>query len=611
LSRIINYFTVLILIFAMNAFGLVPIGQALMGKLDLAKAFFIDQEGARQSLLTASDLDLELISTNDFNPLLTPEDSVSRLVVLKNNSEQAMRLAIETENASSSGLCLALSLDVMYGPDLVYSGSFGGFSLANIFLATTSEEDLFFEINLTDDSEELKEKQCEFDLKFSAEQNGQPGFSDIEIIKNTVKSGDWSHLANHLVINKVYYDVDLQHGKEGKNEWIELYNPTASSVPLKGWQICNSENCTSIKKKNDLLPYSYALISHDASTWKYWDIPEDIITINHLGGYPFDMDDDNDMLMLIDPEGHYIDMMNWGQRDPFWNNYRGELWEPGAVDVNEGNLLGRVPSGYDTDMTDDFVELALPKVKVLNPNGGEVWWVGHSEVIEWQATNPNGPDDELLIDLFYSRDSGKTWALIASSTENDGFYEFRLPLFLANGAYYTPSSKARVKVVARGPENPMIIGIDKSDEDYCPPIDFCLLTDEEFAIAETIGLVPDHYTCHEDEDVTVQINENIEEEIVVVNDFEEVIETELATSTINIASTSPEIASSSLDIDSFDNEIISSTSIDFSPISSSTEYIQEETTKGIITNINENITISSTTPAIIDDEFENIAQEVE
>ncbi len=35
-----------------------------------------------------------------------------------------------------------------------------------------------------------------------------------------------SHIADHLVINKVYYNPDCQHGENLYNEWVEIYNPT-------------------------------------------------------------------------------------------------------------------------------------------------------------------------------------------------------------------------------------------------------------------------------------------------------------------------------------------------------------------------------------------------
>lgn len=45
--------------------------------------------------------------------------------------------------------------------------------------------------------------------------------------------------------------------------------------------------------------------------------------------------------------------------------------------------------------------------------------------------------------------------------------------------FYVPSHTARIKAVAFGPENFMMQGKDISDADFCPPIDYGLLTPEE------------------------------------------------------------------------------------------------------------------------------------
>ncbi|RLC37146.1 hypothetical protein DRH27_04160, partial [Candidatus Falkowbacteria bacterium] len=112
--------------------------------------------------------------------------------------------------------------------------------------------------------------------------------------------------------------------------------------------------------------------------------------------------------------------------------------------------------------------------------------------IIWHASNTNsGLDEELSISIYYSRNSGHTWGVIATSTENDGIFTWRVPLFLEDGAYFVPSPDARIKVTARGPENFMVEALDMS-EDFCPPIDFGLITDEEREILRILGMLPDN-----------------------------------------------------------------------------------------------------------------------
>jgi len=190
------------------------------------------------------------------------------------------------------------------------------------------------------------------------------------------------------------------------------------------------------------------------------------------------MGNDADMLVLKDPNGIIIDQMNWGNPDVSWINYNDDVWDPGVNDVPEGHMIGRSPNGWDTDKPEDWIEFSVPVVTVLVPNGGEIWWVGRTYALEWEALNPSGDNNDLSIDIYYSNNSGKDWANIIMGTENDGQYEWRVPLFL--GTMYVPSDKARLKVVATSHNNFMASAWDISDDDFCPPIDYNLLTPEEW-----------------------------------------------------------------------------------------------------------------------------------
>jgi hypothetical protein len=179
------------------------------------------------------------------------------------------------------------------------------------------------------------------------------------------------------------------------------------------------------------------------------------------------------------PNGVEIDAMSYGD-----DNY---AFTPPCPGVSKGHILGRVPTGIDTNTAADWKDLGLPSVTVVWPNGGDILWVGRTYDLLWTATNPNGDNSALSIDIWYSKDSGATWANIATSTENDGVFSWRVPLFI-NG-YYIPSSHARIKVMARGPENFMVQNWDMSDTDFCPPIDYSLLTEEELEYLKGIGMI--------------------------------------------------------------------------------------------------------------------------
>ena len=189
------------------------------------------------------------------------------------------------------------------------------------------------------------------------------------------------------------------------------------------------------------------------------------------------------MLALKDNYGNIVDQMNWGTPTSTWPNYNLNLWDPGCGGVNEGHMLARVPTGQDTDTVSDWHDLAIPQVTVLMPSGGEIWYVGRTYTLEWSAVNPNGSDSDLSIDIWYSRDSGSTWANITRGAENDGQYDWRIPLFI--DGYYVPSEHGRIKIVAFGSENFMVQGWGQSNE-FCPPIDYSQLTEEEKAEVEIL-----------------------------------------------------------------------------------------------------------------------------
>ncbi len=127
-------------------------------------------------------------------------------------------------------------------------------------------------------------------------------------------------------------------------------------------------------------------------------------------------------------------------------------------------------------------------IQVSYPNGGEIWWVGRTHEIGWETNNPSGYDEDLKIDIYYSNDSGQSWGLIKTGAPNLGQYFWRVSLMLENNTYWVASSKARIKLVARY-SNGEICGVDTSDADYCPPIEYDLLTPEELAWLKTHDLL--------------------------------------------------------------------------------------------------------------------------
>jgi parallel beta-helix repeat protein len=104
----------------------------------------------------------------------------------------------------------------------------------------------------------------------------------------------------------------------------------------------------------------------------------------------------------------------------YWDDYMGEDLDGDLIGDTEipYNSSGNIFHGGDY-LPLIFVDTVPPEVEVISPNGGEIF-NDTSIVIQWTASD--NMDEDLVIDMKYSNDSGTTWYLISSNEENDGEY---------------------------------------------------------------------------------------------------------------------------------------------------------------------------------------------
>ena len=497
----------LFLIVGLNWIGL----SAVVGTF----AYFNDTENSAQNSFQATTLGFSLIG-DDFSPLVSPSQNATSTIDLQNDGLLDFIYGARVENANGT-LCDFLELESSLGS--AYQPLIGFSTATTTFSASST---VIFDARLTSNSKSLQNRMCEFKFVFDGKQLEGAGFSDTEEISRTIVSGEWPS----MVINKVYYDVSADKGNEGDtsnpDEWIELYNPTDEDINIKNWSIVDNYAASTINANITIPALSFAVVSKNASTWApgtgYWDLPDGVIKIILGEKIGNGLANTADMLILKNADGNIVDQMNWGTPSPSWDNYNSNLWDPGVVDVDEGHMLARVPSGFDTDSVSDWQDLALPSLTLDYPVGGETWYVGHDYNIRWTATNPNGFDADLSIGIYYSKNRGNTWAAIATSTQNDGSYDWHVPLFIKPGHYYVPSSYARIKVVATGPEN-FMVQVWASSEDFCPPIDYDALSPEDQQLVDQLiseGVIDESEVIRggiKDEEQALEITEeNIEVE---------------------------------------------------------------------------------------------------
>ncbi len=445
---------VLMMIVGLNWSGISAIGQTL--------AYFNDTEISDNTSITVGSLNFSLSSDSDFSPLVTPSQSASRSIDVINEGSLDFQYQVSASDFSGdTEFCNALELIAnLDGGDTEYTGNLTDFSY------NTGEffdpENWQFTASLPDDvSDTLENKTCSFKFIFEGVQLGEcAGFSDIEEIENTITSGEWV-IREEMKINKVYYDVDSEHGIEGDNEWVELYNPTDAPIDISNWKICDNTSCDTIPVLNSISGNGFAIITAQDTTWDYWNIPsgvEKIVLGDDIGN---GLSDDGDRLILKNVSGYEIDAMSYGT-----DTY---VFDPACPDVDEGHMLGRVPTGLDTDLASDFQDLAPPTVSVSYYSG--TWYCGQTYTINWTAVNNNGDDNELLIDIVYITDNDRNGIisdsdnvyLVADDIANSGSYNLHI---CGDYCYY---GYVWVKVIAYGPENFMVQASDTGPRVWEPP----------------------------------------------------------------------------------------------------------------------------------------------
>ncbi len=176
-------------------------------------------------------------------------------------------------------------------------------------------------------------------------------------------------IAGHAVVN----ELRIEGASGADDDWVELYNPTASAIPLSGWSLQKFSAGGSTKYVQPLagtLPAGgYFLVVRDgADTAQSLKDKADL-----LADDSFSLAADNvvylvngsDAILPASPDASIIDYVGFGSA----SFHEGAA----APAVSTGKSLSRVPDGEDTD--DNFADFALlaaptPQNSGLNGNEG-------------------------------------------------------------------------------------------------------------------------------------------------------------------------------------------------------------------------------------------------
>ena len=73
------------------------------------------------------------------------------------------------------------------------------------------------------------------------------------------------------------------------------------------------------------------------------------------------------------------------------------------------------PEDLVNNWSDEFK--IMPQISLVEPAGGENWYIGESGIIRWNSKGSGG-----LVKIVLSRNGGSTWTILAAATEDDGYF---------------------------------------------------------------------------------------------------------------------------------------------------------------------------------------------
>jgi hypothetical protein len=169
----------------------------------------------------------------------------------------------------------------------------------------------------------------------------------------------------HLVINEIYYDTDSRQDcsvveEDSLNEWVEIYNPTENPVDISGWTIEDNGASDVIPSASPIPAGGFAILAQNNSTWKFWNIPDEVIKIelgNEIGN---GLDNNGDRIILRDLKGNIVDQISYEEDTSIFNPAPPLDPNGNTYNLPDGHSLGRNPDGFDTDAARDFKDFSDP-----------------------------------------------------------------------------------------------------------------------------------------------------------------------------------------------------------------------------------------------------------
>jgi hypothetical protein len=156
-----------------------------------------------------------------------------------------------------------------------------------------------------------------------------------------------------VVIDEIHY-----HPATGSSlEFIELYNPGGSEVPLGGWRI-DGDSPYSFPDGSRILPRGRIVVARSPRVLAdRFGLAAETAAI--LGPLPYALDDGSGSIVLIDGDGLVVDSVNFGDEPP---------WDPGAD--GEGGSLERLCPSAPSCLPSNWISYPSLGPTPLRPSHG-------------------------------------------------------------------------------------------------------------------------------------------------------------------------------------------------------------------------------------------------
>ncbi len=149
-----------------------------------------------------------------------------------------------------------------------------------------------------------------------------------------------------VVISEVYAYVDTTRGTDPLNEWVEIYNGSASTVDLSNWILADASSTDALPTGTTLEPGKILVVAATTTTRVLWAISSSTPFVSLGNSIGNGLAGSGDALSLRRPNGAVVDALSWGNNRSVFN--------PAAPVVVLGQSLGRTSFETDADSASDW-----------------------------------------------------------------------------------------------------------------------------------------------------------------------------------------------------------------------------------------------------------------